>query len=241
MHCPNLSPIPFMLLVILAMTSCNSAIYYAPNAQNVPLHKKKEEVKLRGTLGTGVSAQSLDLQGSYSFHDHFALMANFQRATWGSSVRDRPEFGVMRVVEVGVGYYNAITNKIVFESYVGGGGGTVTNDYERGSSRLGMQKIFWQPQIGFTSRSFDFALGMRMNWLNFNRAETIGSVPQEEIIELFDIRDRGTYVLVEPALTFRFGQDPVKAQIQLVPLSNLTDWNLQQDEFQISAGLQIQF
>lgn len=232
---------PIIIIACLIGLYACAPIYYSPSAQNVPLHRNKEEVRASGSIGTGSTASSIDFQGSYAFHDRFAVMMNFQSARWETDDFAVTQDGDLRAVEAGLGYYHTITDAVVFETYAGGGGGTVTSEYQNGRSRLGFGKFFIQPQIGYVRSAFEFAFGTRFLLLDYRNAQVIGDIPIEEERRFFGITDRRSYLLVEPSITLRFGNDPVKMQIQVVPVSNLTDATFRQDEFLLSAGLQVKF
>ena len=229
------------IIVVSLISSCTSS-YYMPNVQNVPLHTEKDEVTLTGSVGTSFEVESFDFQGSYAFEDNFAVMVNGQFATGGRNNSNGENSGNGVMLEAGVGYYKPLSDKFIFETYVGGAGGSVINEYENNArSKISLRKIFLQPQIGFKSKHFDFAFSYRLNWLSIPNSDLIGILPENEIDNFNAVENFGTNLFIEPGFTMRIGNDPIKLQAQIVssrPIRNLT---FNQDYVIFSMGVHATF
>lgn len=229
-----------ILALVASLSSCYS-VYYVPSAQNVPLHDEKGGARVRGSAGTGITAKSLDFQGSFAFTKELAIMANYQYAFWDGVTYDDVNGGMQRYTEMGIGYYKKFDHDVIFETYVGGGGGTITNEHPSGESTLGFNKVFIQPQVGFVTEKLEFAVGTRIYWLNYRDFAPVGSIPGEEMRKIDQLFDNSTYLLAEPHVTFRFGHDPVKVQLQLVPVGNIRRRPLNPESLMIYGGIQFKF
>ncbi len=226
------------ILSTCIFSGCVSS-YYMPNAQNVPLHSEKDQASFNASLGTSFEVASLDVQGSYAFEDNFALMVNGQFASSGDQNIEGENSGKGNIVELGLGFYEPLSKKFIFETYVGGGGGSAINRYDNSArSRVGIRKIFIQPQIGFKTKNFDFAFTNRLNWISYNNADVIGMLPGDETAAFnYILNSRSTFV-VEPGFTMRIGSDPIKLQVQLVISNpNANGFDLNQEYFILSAGI----
>ena len=227
--------------VLFFLSACTSS-YYMPNVQNVPLHSEKDQVTFNGTIGTSFEVESFDLQGSYAFHDEFAAMVNGQYARGGQNNGDRDNSGNGNMLEAGIGYYNPLSSKLIFETYLGGGTGSVINQYGNGArSKVGLRKIFVQPQIGFKSKYFDMAFSYRFNWLGVGNTDVIGLLPEDEIADFNDVTNLGTNLFIEPAITMRVGNDPIKLQAQIVSSRSIRDLNFNQEYVVFSVGIHATF
>ncbi|MEL6556879.1 MAG: hypothetical protein AAFQ94_01765 [Bacteroidota bacterium] len=229
-------------IVFVALTSSCTSTYYMPGVQNVPLHTEKDQVTLTANAGTTFEVESFDFQGSYSFEDNFAFMLNGQFARGGRANSEDDNSGNGNLLEAAVGYYKPLSEKVVFETYLGGGSGNVINRYGNGArSKVGLSKIFLQPQIGFKSKYVDLAFSYRLNWLGFRNTDLIGVLPENEIDDFNTINDFGRRLLIEPALTARIGNDPIKLQAQITSSRFVRDVSLNRQYVLFSLGVHATF
>lgn len=213
-----------------------------PNVQNVPMHTEKDEVTLTANVGTTTTVESFDFQGSYAFEDNFAAMVNGQFVKAGRINEDNENSGNGNLLELAVGYYKPLSDKIIFETYLGGGSGNIINRYDNNSrSKVGFNKIFNQSQIGFRSEYFDFILSNRLNWLGFNNLDLIGVLPENEIEDINTINNFGRRLFIEPAVTARIGNEPLKLQAQLTLSEPTRFTNLNRQYILFSIGLHATF
>ena len=123
----------YILVVISTVTACTSCIhyYYAPNTNNVPLFKEKNEARVAVQyVETGgdvnlESAEGIELQTAYALSKNAAVQLNFLSA--GTSNEDGSGSGTY--IEAAGGYFKPFgkTKKFVFETYAGFGLGGVNN------------------------------------------------------------------------------------------------------------------
>jgi len=193
------------------------ASYYVPNSVNVPLLTEKKDARAsvhyystsRDFFNT---LPGLEIQGSYAPASHLGLMGSF--LTTGKTkegARISALYG-----DMGVGYFYATENQHwVAECYGGAGMGTVKNSFSDGTSGVsGFTKYFIQPSLGFRSKYFEAAFAWRMASVHHTSLEVSSMLTEFQQRETDWIRSHPIYTVHEPALTFRFGDDPFKAQIQ---------------------------
>ena len=215
--------------ILMHFTSCVH-YYYAPNAQNVPLLKEKNDTKLLVAVSGGDEFTGFEAQFSRAVTDKIGVMANF--IAGGGSEESNNESGSGLLFEIGAGYYKPIGQKFVFEAYGGIGYGGVKNKYKPETSKVNFTRFFVQPSFGFTTRGFEIALSSRIAGLNYHSITS-----SSQIYDIEYIKDHKFSVLFEPALTIRGGWDKVKLQLQYVLSENWNNPGLSQERSNFNLGL----
>ena len=224
--------------IVVCLSGCQS-MYYAPNAQNVPMFKEKNEMRVSAAYtrigdGADVPIDGFEIQSAYAIGKHFAIMANGSKAggTGSSYSYDNGEKSQKtNLVEFGVGFFSPFhKDKLVFETYGGFGGGKIENHFKDASdpsydinSIIHFNRLFIQPSIAFSSPYFGAAFSMRAAVLVYDQKPEISL---------------GTsYFLVEPCFTIRAGWKGFKFQSQLQLSNNLTDLSFPQYHFNFNTGI----
>lgn len=159
-----------IILISFVLIQC-TPLYY-PNTIHAPLLAEEGEGNISGHLGTS----GINLQAAYAVNDHIGLMSNTNFI--GSS----DEVDAQLFTELGVGHFETLGAKGLFEIYGGVGAGT---EYYR---------FFAQPSIGFHSKNADIALTSRFVSLH-----------------LYDDLEGGNQAFyIEPAITTKLGLKNVK-------------------------------
>src|SRR5690349_20551879 len=127
----------FLLLTIsgcimLSATSCVH-YYYAPNSNNVPLFKEKNEMRIQAQYSTvGPVSDYTDaiggfeIQSAYAVGNHTAVQLNFLHANYD----DEYGSGDGNYIEAAAGYFRPSVDKHwIFETYAGLGIGSVNSTY----------------------------------------------------------------------------------------------------------------
>lgn len=229
-------------LVFFNLLSACTATYYSANSQNVPLMKEQGDIKIQGGVGGGEEANKMELQVSGSPVDHFALMLNYahyssetENLTFGSI--DPTEGGEGALVELGAGYYGALPNKMwVYECYAGFGRGYGENIFSSEYTSFKLDRLFIQPNFGFSSDFFDAIFSVRGAYLNYRDVRQFSSDPQNPLNAR--LYQQG-YFMLEPSLTIRTGYKFAKAQFQVGYSGNLTHENFPQDHMHVSFMLMV--
>ncbi|MBN2214109.1 MAG: hypothetical protein JW723_07685 [Bacteroidales bacterium] len=225
------------LIISLTLLSSCTHYYYAPNMHNVPLFQQKEEfhLDLSGSLGNEFTG--FEVQAAFSLTDNIGIMAN-------GFVVDRErdlypdEYGRGHLIEGGAGAFVPLHTNIVFETYFGVGLGKVENGYDTGiTSKLNLNRYFFQPSLGYTSDLIDIAVSLRLSGLRYNDIRLTGTLEQEDQDQIRCISKNPFSVLVEPAITLRGGWEHVKFQLQLGFSGNETNRDLLQEHINLNFGL----
>lgn len=225
----------FLFLIISGciMLSASSCVhyYYAPNSNNVPLFKEKNEARIQAQYSTvGIDLEDMidgfELQTAYAVGNHTAVQLNF------SSVAHSEQnygSGNGNYIEAAAGYFNPSENKHwVFETYAGLGRGSVKSiygeQYNSQTAKTYFNKFFVQPSLGFTSDYFSMAFSSKFSLVKFGVTSSSLSKEREatdyEYIESF--KKGKSYFWWEPGIMFRAGSKDVQA------ISQIT-WSMQGD------------
>lgn len=225
------------LAILFLVTACNPK-YYIPNTQNVPLLKEKGQVNLTAA-GNG---NQLEVQGAYGITDHLGVMANtgfFMPKNDGNGNGGSGKLG-----EIGLGYFTALSEHVVFETYGLVGVGNVENHFPStvteypgtsGNIKASMFRFGIQPNIGYSGKYFMIAFSSRMAALNYNNIS--GNLYHNGINQVNYLNSNTSSFLLEPALTIRGGLEKVKLQLQLTRSFNLSHPKFQQDFSLLTIGL----
>ncbi len=166
-----------LAIILLSFTLIQCSPLYFPNTIHTPLLEEEGDANISGHLGTA----GINLQGAYAINEHVGVMSNTNFI--GSSDEVDPQF----FTELGVGHFEKIGTKGLFEIYGGVGAG---NEYYR---------FFAQPSIAFHSKNADIAFTSRLVSLH-----------------LYDnIEDPNYAFYIEPAITAKLGVKNVKMIGQL--------------------------
>ncbi len=230
----------WLVICALCLSGCIHS-YYAANSHNVPMltDKKDTRASLNYYLGSRESITfipGLELQGSFALGRHIGVMGSF--LTMGKARNDI--YVHARYGDLGLGYYwTDPSKKLVLETYVAYGLGYAENGFEGDAfSSSDFTKLFIQPSVGFKSRFFDMSFSWRYGQVHHSSIGPGGTLPEYAIMEFEYILQNRSYSVSEPALTFRFGDQNLKAQIQTGWSSSASFHN---SRFWTSVGLFITF
>ena len=231
----------FLAILLVGFSSC-SHYYYAPNSSNTPLFREKNELSASGQVLTGSSHQGFELQAAYATGKHTAVIVNFagaSKAPNSNDLADR-ETGNGTLGEVGLGLFYPLPNsKLIFETFGGGGLGSIKNDYGEATSTIRFSRFFLQPDIGFRSKYFDLIASGRFSLLSLKVKEIYFPeyLTQTDIDGLVYVGEHRTSLLWEPGIAIRAGWQSVKGKLQITRSYNLNNPDLLQDELAISVGI----
>lgn len=230
----------FLISAGLLMSSC-SHYYYVPGAQNVPLFRDKNELRLSGSYGVGLETEGINIQAAYALTDKIGIMTDFISAKAGNPYDHN--YGKGNYFDGAVGYFKPLDKYGVFEIYGGLGRGDQYHEYgsfynnqSTGNADLSFTKLFIQPSFGFTSDYFDIALSTRLSRISFNILENNISGNTDSYNKLSALSDK-SHLFLEPGITLRAGWKSVKVQVQAVYSRYLNNPRLYiGEEYHISLG-----
>ncbi len=232
----------FLISLSAVLLSGCTHYYYVPNVQNVPLFKEKNEFRFSGSVGIGDESESYEIQAAHSVSDRIGIMGNFMYAQ--DNYEDN-RYGKGSYFDGAIGYYKPIIDEDsgygVFEIYGGIGRSTQHHLYDnRARSDLSFIKLFIQPSFGLTTNFLDLAVSTRINRLSFGNANISKPIPSDQICPK-ELSGKN-YLLLEPAVTARFGWKNVKVQFQLEGVYDLNNSNPDfYEDYHISLGLYFSF
>ncbi len=229
------------LFVGLGIASC-SPKFYTPNTLNVPLISKKGESNL--TL-SGNDHQA-EFQGAYGIANNIAVKAN--GGLFIPSDLDNGNGGSGKFIEFGGGYFNAINEHWVFETYGLLGFGnfenhlpSTKNDHPQtnGDISANILRVGIQPNFGYKSKYFSAAVSSRI--VNLSYSNIKGDLIFEDVNQLNYLKDNSSNFLIEPAFTVRGGLEKFKLQLQFGYSLNLSNNDFRQDNSFLTLGLNFNF
>jgi hypothetical protein len=182
-----------MILGAAVLLSSCSHYYYAPNTENVPLFKEKNEVRFSGSV-TVSDKLGGDIQAGYAITKNAAMVAN---ASFLQPNADKSDGGRGYLYELGAGYFKALNsnkerlaNKFIFEAYGVVGVGGYKNFYwdqhdwflrysdgqkffyPNNYISSGFVKAYVQPSIGYSHSIVDVIISARIGLLHSYRVHT---------------------------------------------------------------------
>ncbi len=238
----------FLLFIIFILSLSSCKIMYIPNMENVPLFKEKGEV--RATIST------TNFQAAVAVANNVGVMVNGYANNGSgevfSSQNDFQYISNRYFIEGAVGGFFPVEENFIFEVYAGGGVGYISyNENELysifGGSNNGpfskysadIQKLFLQPNMGFTNENIDFALSFRFVGLKFSNIDTVNYTVKELIDEnIYDL-DRPIYFFIEPAITIRFGYKWAKFHVQTIYSKNMSIEPINYRQLNVNFGIHI--
>lgn len=212
--------------------------FYTPNTQNTPMLQRQGQANA-SVAGNG---NQVELQGAYAATDHIGVQLN--GGLFIPKDTDDGNGGSGNFIELGVGYYTSLSDKISFETYGLFGTGSFenhlpttlgTNPETLGEIEATLTRIGIQPGINYQSRSFGIGLSSRLSQLSYSDVKgdlIFGGKDQVQYLE-----DNNSNLLIEPALTLRGGTERLKVQLQIIASMNTTTSDFRQDDGTMTIGL----
>ncbi len=239
-----ISRIIFFIATSSFFTSCVHH-YYAPNSNNVPLLKEKNEGRIQLQFGGGNNYNGFEFQSAYAVGKHTALQLIFFSAS-GEDKEGDVKYGSGKgtYIEAAAGYFApSQNNHWVFETYAGVGTGTVTNEYrESESSKVTVTKFFLQPSYGFSTKNFEIAVSSKFSLANFNVKNSTVTMDNNpaDFPDIEFLRNNKSFFLWEPGIMMRGGFKQFKIMAQFT-YSAPNDSKLNIDNANLSVGVVVPF
>ncbi len=216
--------------------------YYTANTQNVPLISQKGETNLT-VSGNGNQAE---FQGAYGVTDAFAVKVN--AGLFIPTDLDNGNGGSGNFAEIGGGYFKALENNWVFETYGIVGFGTFENHLPStvsdnpqttGDISANIFRIGVQPNFGYKSKYFAAAISSR--FVNLSYSDIQGDLIFEGVNQTNYLNANASNFLIEPALTLKVGFEKIKFQFQYGLSLNASNADFRQDNQFATIGLNFNF
>lgn len=209
------------LIIFMSCTSCTH-FYYAPNSNNVPLFKEKNEMRasvqyVETSADVDLeSASGVEIQTAYAVSNNVGVQLNFMSA----SLRESEGSGSGTYIEAAGGYFKPIglQKKFVFETYAGIGLGGIQNHFsselEYGDVKTSISKFFIQPSFGFTITHFSAAFSSKFSLvtLDVKNSNLNDNSPEYKFVN--SLQGGKSYFFWEPGIMLRTGFKHVQFIIQ---------------------------
>lgn len=231
----------FLVSVAFLLLSCNPK-YYTPNTHNVPLLTTKGETH----LNVSGNASQVEFQAAHGITSHIAIKAN--GGLFIPKDLENGNGGSGRFLELGGGYYAPLLNNFVLETYVIAGFGSFENhlpstrvDYPMtmGDISANIMRIGLQPNLGYKTKYYEIALSGR--FVNLSYRNISGDLIFDGRSQTDYLKENESSFLIEPALTFRFGLEKLKVQIQYGYSFNASNPDFKQDHSFLTMGANVTF
>lgn len=226
----------FLFFGILLLESC--AVGYQPTALNTPFYKNEGDIQIslagsQQTLQNG----SAELQASFAFRKHLCAMANVQAPSGFNA-------------DAGIGVHYSLLKTILFEGFVGAGGGKINNQTKTLDSfnlfaiKSGYEKLFFQPGFAIAGKKRTIGFAYRINLVQLNKYEVTykerKSTANTETVSM----DAKMITRFEPTIIYRQGANNFKWFVQ-AGLSNSradapTYFDTSPQKWFVNAGIQLQ-
>ena len=236
-----------VVFIILSgiLHSCGP-IFYAPNAQNVPVITEKEQFVANGTVGATNTAQQYGLQAAYGLTDALALQCNF--SYFEGDDDDDYNHGSGYITEFGLGYYRNINSIFLFDVYGIAGYGGLENHF--GARQTGggtpyhyansnFYRLAIQPGLTYLNEHYSLTFSTRIAQMNYHdfRGTYGAHFSSDERNRFQELKDRPQHFFVEPALTAKVGWGKVQFQLQFIRSFNVTQSDFPYDNYLFTGGL----
>src|SRR5688572_27503341 len=147
----------------LFIFSC-SPIYYAPNATNVPLFTDRKQIAASAVATDG----GVQFDGAYSVSKQVMIVASGSFAN--PKEDENGNGGTGNLIELGVGYFEPITENFVTGVTGLVGFGKMENHYPSAGGSVEADMFRWvlQPYFGYTSKYFEGVFAARFAGVNYS-------------------------------------------------------------------------
>jgi len=157
--------LPFVVLGFFLLELFSCAPVYVPNVLNTPMLSKAGEVQL--TVHNATSG--FDPQFAVAITDNIGIMLNGSFSD--VSFEDSDDYRKHKFFEMGVGYYQKITENFQFETFGGYGFGKIqsnfSNHFWAPKGTINLNRFFIQPTVGASFHPFEGCISARAAHVSF--------------------------------------------------------------------------
>lgn len=204
----------------MGLSSCTTAYYY-PTNQNVLKFKEEGDVNASYAMdGRGYSTYAL----GYSFTDNIAFVSDYKTFHTYSSGSDAKYKVGDFAWDNELVLYKKFEQNVIPAINIGYGFGEIDrNAYDY---KLGFNRQFIQPSVGYSNDYFDCAFSVRFSRVHHNLKQSknfqpTGNMTFEEMYDFYDIGKTDFY-FSEPALTLGFGYKWIKLRYQRIYVNKMS-------------------
>jgi len=213
---------------------------YAPNMVNIPCLTQKGDATLGIGWGRGAEFQALELQAVYSPLPHFAVMANY----FGARDKD-----VRKNLLNGTDFYLWETALGIYEKapkgsaslFAGFGSGNLYSHY--GADRTAafdLKRVFIQPGLNYRSAYFQAGLGLRLNYLFYQKGIVSFAIDEPDIRYIQNLEKASPVFLPELGINVGMRIKPITISLNIASVfQNATNWGFNSLNTALSIALDL--
>lgn len=234
----------FLVLILLLVTGCRSALLYTTNNIPIPLVEKRGETQISGQYG--MNGKSFNLVASPLNNISVSIAGNYDDVSSKSEISDKTleDKNSHKYMEVAFGYSDILSETFIGEIFTGYGRGESKDQYFEEyafSSKIHenfaegkYEKYFIQGNLGQRKSVLTTGFALRLSYVSF--------------FELLKIKDGVTsfpsakeFMIFEPAIFAQLGEKNLKFEIEVMfPYTN-KDIDFDYKSLVISAGVRFIF
>jgi len=252
------------VLTFLLLASC-SPVYYGPSAPVLSGFEEKGDVSI--TAGAGysdrirsieffgrepnapapdggdTSLEGADLSVAFSPIDHLFLQYNlsyFYGDETNSNGSAERYSGNALFQNVGIGWYNMMSENISWENTLTFGRGRIDVD-SRFNEELDASLVKYGVQSGLFYKKKIMELGGILGLSKIKYDDIEGVLEFRGVDQVSYLINNDEHLLLEPGFVFRIGHENIKFQVAANTSFNLIESDFRQNNFNISFGAQFAF
>ena len=233
-----------IILSIVFLNGCRSALLYTTNNIPVPLVQNQGETQISGQYG--MNGKSFNLVSSPLKNISVSIAGNYDNVTEKSEIseKDLEDKNSHKYTEVAVGYSDFVSETYIGEAFAGYGRGESKDQYFEQyafSSKIHenlaegkYEKYFIQGNLGQTKSNLTTGFALRLSYVSF--------------FELMKIKDGATsfpsvkeFMIFEPAIFAKIGGKNLKLEVEVMFPYTARDIDFDYQNLVISAGLRFIF
>lgn len=213
--------------------------YYIPNSHQVTMFTDQGDVN----LGFSLDGNQYEIQAAYALTDQFSAAANFSR--FSPNDDDDGDGGSGWLFEAAPGFYKTFGDDLVFETYALLGFGSVENYFPSQMDSINLEPTIEATAIRFglqpsISKLYDrFSIGLSTRVSSLNYANIKGNLTFLGVDQIQYLEDNKSNLLIEPAVTARFGTEKVRAEAQYGFSFNASNTEFLQNRQYLSIGINV--
>jgi len=233
-----------ILILVLILQGCRSAMLYTSNNIPIPLMHEVRETQIAveyGMNGTNINIVASPLENVAL---SFSGITNKISEKSNVSEDGYQDENSHNYSEIAVGYYSKINEKYIAEFYTGYGRGSgrdqnfvnyfLGNKIHSNLSEGKFDKYFLQANFGSREKNLTIGFALRFSYLNFYQL-----IKENDGVLIFPSKKEGLFV--EPALFARFGGKNIMLELQFLFPYAQKDIDFDYRGIIISTGLRFIF
>ncbi len=248
-----------IVLSLLFLNGCRSALLYTTNNIPVPLIQNQGETQISGQYGT--NGKSFNLVSSPLENISVSIAGNYDNVSVNSNIPDKnlEDTNTHNYTEVAVGYYDDLSESILGEAFAGYGLGDAKDEYYERHQTGGIfsskynysldrafgkyEKYFLQANLGKKNGVYTTGFAIRVSYVNFFeiiKYHDVGiNFPLNEGVPTFP--SKTSAVFFEPTIFAKIGGKNLQLEVEVMFPYTQKDIDFDYKGYLIATGLRFIF